>query len=361
MNWGETRMLSVRKTCGPTLDCWLLLLSVLLAFVLPASSADVPSQWISKLKRIPACPALATTAQTNHIPMDRMDPLSGTNALHPGDSVTMLGTLTQKDSRAQWLLYVEVAAPDPGKTPAKKPSPFVVTIFGTAMKFESKPVPAKLRMLGPYSVSGMSKPLKPEEKDAQFSLNESFLSLGLEQAAAVWWQWNQMTNTDLASSNSPPAKSGANKARDWTADRKPTAAEQRALAGSIPALMSYFEIVQHTEGLEKLLFKLVKLPSLWSVIRHAGVRADILLGQEAFPADPKDWNLPASVPVYYFPCLLRINGQPAMKITFVVTSPQPPLLVCGGVVGLLAEKLGDDETYMTLRIISAQCKTEHED
>jgi hypothetical protein len=354
-------MLSVRKICGPTLVCRLLPLSVLLAFVLPASSADVPSPWISKLAPISACPALATAAQTNHIPIDRMDPLSGTNALHPGDSVTMLGTLIQKESRAQWLLYVEAAAPDPGKTPAKKPSPFVVTMFGTTMKFESKPVPAKLRMLGPFSVEGMSKPLKPEEKDAQFSLNESFLSLGLEQAAAVWWQWSQMTNTDLAPSNSPPAKSGTNKARGWNADRQPTAAEQRALAGSIPALMSYFEIVQHTEGLEKLLFKLVKLPSLWSVIRHAGVRTDILLGEDTFPANPADWNLPASAPVYYFPCLLRINGQPAMNITFVVTSPQPPLLVCGGVAGVLAEKVGDDQTYMTLRVIDARCKTDQEE
>jgi hypothetical protein len=83
------------------------------------------------------------------------------------------------------------------------------------------------------------------------------------------------------------------------------------------------------------------------------VRADINFGGDSAPANPADWDLPASAPVYYFPCMLRLNGEPALKITFVVTTPQPPLLICGGVVGLLAEKVGDNETYMTLRVISA--------
>src|SRR5262249_17010584 len=154
------------------------------------------------------------------------------------------------------------AAPDPKKQPEKKPEPMRVNLFGTPISFESKPVPAKLRMLGPFAVTNMSSSLKPQLRNAQFSLNESFLGLGLDQAAAVMWHRSQMTNLDKSIG-------GTN------ASAKLTPEEQRAISGSVPALMSYFEIVQHTEGLGDLLMKVVKLPSLWSVVRHAGVTADL--------------------------------------------------------------------------------------
>jgi hypothetical protein len=138
------------------------------------------------------------------------------------------------------------------------------------------------------------------------------------------------------------------------ADVKLTPAEKRAISGAVPTLMSYFDIVEHTEGLEDLLFKLVKMPSLWSIVRHGGVEAGLQIGKKASEANSTDWNLPTSVPVYYLPCTFTLNGQPAVNITMVVTSPHPPLLICGGVIALLAERPGDSETYMTLRVISAK-------
>jgi hypothetical protein len=42
-----------------------------------------------------------------------------------------------------------------------------------------------------------------------------------------------------------------------------------------------------------------------------------------------------------------------MRITLVATNPRPPLLICGGVVGVLLEKIGDEETCMTMRLVSA--------
>jgi hypothetical protein len=41
----------------------------------------------------------------------------------------------------------------------------------------------------------------------------------------------------------------------------------------------------------------------------------------------------------------------------LVTSPHPPLQVCGGVLGFLAENPSDPENYLTLRLISAQAKS----
>ena len=108
-------------------------------------------------------------------------------------------------------------------------------------------------------------------------------------------------------------------------------------------------------GLEDLLRKLIELPSLWSIIKHRGVQMNITFGDVLpSPANPVDWNLEPFTSIYHFPWLLRLNGEPALNITLVTTSPSSPLLICGVVVGVLAEKIGDDETYMTFRLINAR-------
>jgi hypothetical protein len=320
---------------------------VLLAVSGPGQGTEEPSKRSEKLKPIPVCSNLVAAANLDRIPLEGMSPLlllSETNALHAGDSATLLVTFVQKAKQTQWLLYVEAAAPDPAK-PAPKPSKFVVqSKFGPPMKFKSQPVPVTLRMLGPFAAAGVTKPLRPEDRTEKFLLNEGFLALGLDQAAALLDRWGQTTNFDKAATS------------EALLAMKPTEAEQRALCATFPALFSYFTIVQHTEGLESLLRKLIDLPSLWSIIRHGGVKADFSFGNgvSPSPADPANWNLPAAAPVYHFPWLLRLNDEPALKITLIVTRPQSPFLICGGVVGALAEKIGDDQIYMTFRVISAR-------
>src|ERR1051325_5547081 len=347
-------MLSINKDCGKIF--WLRAGLLLLSFV-SACCAGAPAEIPSKLKPIAPCPALVSAAETNRIPLAGTDSLSAATGLNPGDSVTILGTLEQKGNRTQWVLYIEAAAAGAKKAPAKKSEPLSINAFGTPMKFESKPVAAKLRMLGPFTVTSPSKQSKAQVRTAEFFLNESFLSLGFEQAAAVMAGWNEQTNFESATSLIASPTSRTNK----PSHRELTFAEKRGVIGAVPALMSYFDIVQNTDGLEEILSKLVEKPSLWSIIRHLGVQANFSFGGagDGYPvrANPSDWSLPASASVYYFPWSLRLNDTPALKVTFVVTTPDPPLLICGGVVGLLAEKVGDEETYMTLRVISAKRTT----
>jgi len=333
-----------RKSRTPQTCQWLRFL-VLLALSWPAQGAEGMGKALEKLKLIPACSNLVAVAKLNEIPLDGMSALSlaETNALRVGDSATLLVTFVQKARRTQWLLYVEAAAPDPAK-PLPKPSKFVVQSKFGPMKFQSQPVPVTLRMLGPFAAAGFTKPLKAEDQTERFFLNEGFLALGLDQAAALLHRWGQTTNFDKAATS------------ESLLAMNPTEAEQRAIAATFPALFSYFTIMQHTEGLESLFRKLVDLPSLWSIIRHAGIRADFSFGNgvSPSPANPANWNLPAATSIYHFPWLLRLNDEPALKITLVVTRPQSPLLICGGVMGALAEKIGDDQTYMTFRVISAR-------
>jgi hypothetical protein len=314
----------------------LLTQSFLLAFVISAHCADAPADLIPKLKQVPVCAALAAAAQSNQIAIGHIDSPSGTNTLHPGDSAAVLVTFFQKGNQTQWLLHLEAVAPDP-KEKTKKSTLTLSQGSGDPITFESEPAPAKLRLLGPFAINNTSPPPKLRVADTRISLDKDFLGLGLDQAAALALRWDQTTNAG----NAPLTF-------------KPSPAEVRIFYGQFPALFSYVHVVMQTKELNDLLFKLVELPSVWSMVRHLGLNLNILADGQPAHANPEDWNLPASADVYYYPWLLELNGKPAVKITLVVTSPHPPLLICSGVVGILAEKAGDNETYMTLRIVNAQ-------
>ena len=55
------------------------------------------------------------------------------------------------------------------------------------------------------------------------------------------------------------------------------------------------------------------------------------------------------------PTLLTINKHATLATTMLVTAPRSPLLVCGGVLGFVAENPEVAENYLTLRIIGAHC------
>jgi hypothetical protein len=134
-----------------------------------------------------------------------------------------------------------------------------------------------------------------------------------------------------------------------------TSDEERALSGMIPALLSCSDIARQTGGLNDVFLKIMNMPSVWSVLWNMGVQTSMeVQSDRVASADPAKWGLPPHTPVYYFPMLLDMNNDDAFNVILVVTTPRPPLLACGGVVGLLAEKTGDKETYLSLRIVSAR-------
>ena len=329
-----------------------LALVLLVGFGCTTAAAPAGTHIDRSIQFTAACPELITAAKATQIAIsgigEPIDSASGTNSLRPGDAMSVLATFVEKKKRTQWLLRVEATPVDPTK-PTPKPSKFTVqTSFGPPMEFESRPVPAKLRMLGPFGAEGWKKPPKTESVQAQLMLNEDFLALGMDEAAETVFRWSSQLDF------SKPLSSKALKAMN------PTPAEQRAVSGAFPALISYFEIVKHTEGLKDLLFKLVELPSVWSMIKHRGVHVDLSFGNglAPSPAASQDWDLPATMVTFHFPWMVRLNGEPALKMTLVTTRPHPPLLICGGVVGVLLQKIDDDETYLTMRLLSAASTAE---
>jgi hypothetical protein len=309
----------------------------------------------TKLAGIPPVPSLAAAADARKIPLTGIDPGGTDGVLNPGDSATAIITLCEKGGRrTQWLLYLVALQPS-DKTAAKKaPSPLVL-YSGTSNKLEFASAPAEvcLQTLGPFTAS--SKSPKFREQSDNFSLDKGFLRLGIDRAAATLWRASKISDRgSLYIGPEPPSTAQLTQGRKYAERVHITTDEERAIAGSIPALFSYFAVIEHVEGLEDIMLKVVRKPSIWSVVRHVGVSVDFRFDDKHLgPANPALWCLPDASAIYHFPMLLSLNHQLALTVTFDVTNPRPPLLSSGGIVGLLAEKPGDKETYLTLRIVSA--------
>jgi hypothetical protein len=299
---------------------------------------------------------LAAQAQALDIPLSGVDPAGEPGALDPGDSFTAIITFFEKGRRTQWLLFLRALPVDTNGAALKEPEQTVL-YSGRSNRFEfvSSPIPARLQTFGPFN----GKPGKSPKSRSQTKaciLDKGYLSLGLDQAVATIYRANLAGESGLFYFNrKPPSAEEMMKAQQVDHRLNLSVEEERSMAGAIPALFSYFKVVQQTEGLQDILLRVVRKPSLWSVIKHVGVSVDFHFDVAHMgPAPAGPWGPLARSALYYVPFLVDLNHQPALKVTFVVTNPRPPLLSCGGIIGMLAEKPGDSETYLTLRIVSAR-------
>ena len=328
------------------------------------SAEGAQTELTARLAVVQPCAALANAARTNQISLDQIESPTEGDAINPGDSLTALVTFCEKSGRrTQWLLHLEAVAPDAKEQSVKPARPMVMhSSTGNKLEFVSSPAFVTLRTLGPFGEpDAKRKPPKALDKSARFALDRGFLSLGLDRAAAVVLRLNQADPNherkgSFAFNSKPFSETEITKNRKMADILQLTAQDERALAGSAPALMSYFAIVQETAGLDDILFKILDLPSLWSMIRHGGVNANIRFDTKHIAMAPDALlTLPTNPKLYQFPVALDLNNQPALNITFLATAPQPPLLTCGGIVGMLVERPDGKGTYLTLRVISARC------
>ena len=331
----------------------------IVSVAIAASAKD--SNALSRLKRIAPCASLVASAQANRIPLEGIDPQTETNRMDRGDSISALITLFEKRGKPkQWLLYLEAVVPTAEES-AQKPGRSMVlySSFGGTQTCVAVPAFVVVRTLGPFVESANPDRLpKTSEKSARFSLNKGFLSLGLHHAAAAFHRFETgPVRGSWSVSHRPFSDEQLIEGRAAAERLKLTPEEERGIVGAIPALLSYFDVIKNTPGLSDIFYEIVDLPSAWSLLRNVGIKSvGLRFGKGMAPASAATWGLPETAPAYLFPLNLDLNDHPALNLTFVVTSPNPPLLASAGVVGLLAENPSGPEKYLTLRILSARLR-----
>jgi hypothetical protein len=337
---------------------WPIVVLSLFCFAAQFLCAEPKSKVIPRLSPVMPFSSLTSVAERTHIPLGPIDPLGDDNQLNPGDSITALVTLFEKgERRTQWLIYLEATASALKVQSNKTSVPMILySSTGSKIQFEPSPALVRLRILGPFPESEMrQRAPRIQDKTAEFSVDKGYLSLGLDRAAAIIAELKERQVKGSFNFSGQPFKADTiDRDRKLAESLQITHEDEQAVAGSIPALLSYFSVVQQIPGLQDIFLKVVDMPSLWSIIRHTGVSANITVETDDIKRAALDsWTLPSGSPAYYFPLLLDLNEHPALRITLVVSNPRPPLLACGGIVGFLVEKPGDKQTFLTLRVVGA--------
>ena len=285
----------------------------------------------------------------------------GFRILRSGEHSKFKSLHEKSDHRTQSLISLTAVLPGQNDKLDKPAAPFAMyDALGLKAEFVSSPSPVTLRTTGPFAASEKSgKPPKVHDYFARTTLDQGFLGLGLDRMAVATWRLSRLDKAQVKGAywvgTGPPSAAAIIKAKKANEYLKITPEEERSIAGGFPAMISFFNVIEQTEGLNNILFKVVQTPSIWTIIKSGG---NLPVGFQASleqlgPADTTGWGLPAGPVVYRLPVIMQIDKKPALKLTFLVTAPQPPLLACAGIVGVLAEKPDDNETYLTLRIISA--------
>jgi len=189
-----------------------------------------------------------------------------------------------------------------------------------------------VRTIGPFFPDGGDDPV---EKPARVLLSSDFLKMGL--AAGT-----QTVLDRTIPENGEPAHL--------------TDEEARTVGSRFVAMFEFLKMVRRTPGLNDLLAEIIRRPSLFSLIRHRGVRADFKMHGEAL--------VPASAwpqhdqPIYRFDLETRLNGRLAMNSILVVSEPRPPLLPTAGLLGLMSTPPYHRDLRMDLELLAARASVD---
>lgn len=125
-------------------------------------------------------------------------------------------------------------------------------------------------------------------------------------------------------------------------------------AESMQSLVTLLGIVARDDTLSDILWQVVRRPSLLSVLWHFGVSISLQPRfREAIRAAALPPHLPDLAPSWVVPFTLTINGAPALYADLLVTAPDPPLHLSGGILGVSARHPDDPARRFSLLLLAA--------
>ncbi len=342
-----------------------LLVAGLVFLLMARAQGEVDSNLVARMAPEGIFPALQAEAQARRIPLSGIDAFASNTVLRVGDSVTALIALHEKKNRrTQWLLRL-VVIPAPAGA-GKEPDKPAVFYSSTGHRYEFAPEAGKARaeIIGPCAEPSAGKE-GSKLKDAinDIAVNQGFLGLGFDEGAAFAMREeearrrNKNTNQDFhfGVADRPFDHATVLAESNRAARLNVTTNEERSMVGWVPATMTYFETAMNYPGLEGILMKVVRMPSLWSMVKDRGVTVFIGFDTEDVTRFPvAGWQMPADTPAYAVPWAATLNNREALDVTLIVTAARPPLLTCAGILGFLAEDPEDSSKYLTVRVISAK-------
>ena len=344
---------------------WLIVIGcVAQACALAQSTPAAPAMPIPELRAVAPLPAVSAATAKANVSTDGIHATTRTTGLAANDTATVLVHYVDGDDVRQWAVQLV------GKTPSEKERAMVWPPFklylttGREITFPGTTAAIAIHVLGPYRDS--AKPAKhARDRWSGTLINEQFLGLGLDRACDCLIKLQKPlaravpNGVALSAGCQPFQEIDFGAVQSCMTDLGITLEDERAFAGMVPALLSFFQIAAQTPEVNDILFTVLDVP-WWSLVRKLGKTPDISMRILKAPSalTPTDWGLPAGAPCYAFAIGLDLNQHPALALNLAVTAPRPPLLITAGIVGIAVGRPDGKGPTLMIRLVSAHAAPE---
>lgn len=274
-------------------------------------------------------------------------------------SAVALVSLTSLDGQAaprQWVVRMALSQSPRGTgAPGARDVTRYTSVGDTFVYHSADTAAMDLDILAPSEV--------PEAIHNQASISPDFLVLDLLRAAEVVRRIHEVAATipgvpyGFESRLEPFSEDEAAGNRRRLAPFKLSVDERRSFTGSILALTEFFQVIQATPGLDRILLEVIEKPGVMDIVRHGGQPG---LGFKAIYANKVDtgdlfWRGgEPRAPTDLFAINAILFGRPVLTIALVVAAPAPPLDVTAGVLGAVAWAPDHPEKAITVRLLAAR-------
>lgn len=305
----------------------------------------------------PPYPEILAAAPGQRWSFNEVDAMSE-DPLRPGDEAIALVTLFDGETEKQWVVVLTVVTPTPDeqKRMVTPPPLTLYTSNGTQLQFQNELALLETKTFGPFHPKKRNnKALNPRR--ARTGVNVEHLKLGFDRACSTLLRFREASrhipDADRFGMHFGPQPFPAEKIEQTRRVANLvglTTEDEKAFAGTLPALFGFFQIALNTPGLQEILMEVVDVP-FWSVVRKGGKVEPYFNFDAAHMAE-----LPANngMRQYSMPVTLTLNGKHALNLTFGVVAPKSPVLTTAGIVGMAANHPTDPSKRAVIQLVSAK-------
>lgn len=319
----------------------------------------------------PIAPAVQAVAAKVGIPTSGFDTPVDRQQLRPEDKVVALVDLLDGTKHQQWLVLLvakELTPEEKARPPI--PDTHLYSTNGYEHTFSGQLAALAIRTLGPVQADDPGPKAARKAKD-QWSgafVNSDYLSLGLNLAASANFRVQTALerisqkehrevslNWGVGPKPFPPEVVERTRQEQAAATVVISETEDRATAGALLALTSFFGTAINTPGLNEALRRVTDIP-WFSLLGRLGRAPEINIGYyyPVRPLPPADWGLPADTEVYSTPFIVSLNGKSALNCQIAVIAPRPPFLTSAGIVGIAAQRPDGTGPHLSIRLLAAR-------
>ena len=237
------------------------------------------------------------------------------------------------------------------------PDDVIHTSTGLHLHYPNTPTALLVELTGPFSAGSTRQPGAPAK--ARSLVSREYLDLGIAQfcrsALQIVPRLDAAAVTDFhySGSSSIPSAEIVARGKQAAAAFGLTSEEERLFFSVYFALQTFFSAAMAIPGNQHVLEPVIQKPSVWSVVRHFGVRTNLSFSWQDVQVAPEG-KAAVHQPVYLLPVRLSLNNILAVKANLAVSEPRPPLQASAGILAICAEHPTATDRRLFIRVLSAR-------